>query len=67
MYVPVPPHGGLTEPVSRTVPAEEINDFLAHAATLTKMPVSDADLFDRLSPGRRRAQPLDRADGLGHL
>jgi sulfate adenylyltransferase len=40
----VPPHGGLTEPVSRTVPAAEINDFLARAKTLAKVPVSDADL-----------------------
>ena len=40
----VPPHGGLTEPVSRTVPAEEINAFLARTKTLAKVPVSDADL-----------------------
>ena len=29
MYVPVPAHGGLTEPICRTVPADEINDFLS--------------------------------------
>ena len=40
----VPPHGGLTEPVCRTVPANEIPDFLARAKTLTRVPVSDADL-----------------------
>ncbi|MBN2296918.1 MAG: hypothetical protein JXM70_31120 [Pirellulales bacterium] len=40
----VPPHGGLTEPVCRTVPAEEIEEFLAKAAGLTKVPVSDADV-----------------------
>jgi len=40
----VPPHGGLSEPVSRTVPAEETSAFLAGAAGLTKVPVSAADL-----------------------
>lgn len=40
----VPPHGGLAEPVCRTVPAEEIDGFLAQAQGLTKVPVSDADL-----------------------
>ena len=40
----VPPHGGLTEPVSRTVPPEGIEDFLAEARRLTRVPVSDADL-----------------------
>ena len=40
----VAPHGGLTEPVSRTVPADSIFDFLARAKTLVQVPVSDADL-----------------------
>jgi sulfate adenylyltransferase len=40
----VPPHGGLSEPVSRTVPAEETSAFLAAVAGLTKVPVSAADL-----------------------
>ena len=40
----VPPHGGLKEPVCRTVPAEDRKDFLARAKTLVKVPVSDADL-----------------------
>jgi sulfate adenylyltransferase len=40
----IPPHGGLTDPVCRTVPSEKIADFLAEAKTLTKVPVSDADL-----------------------
>ena len=40
----VPPHGGLTEPVCRTVPADEIEQFLAKAASLAKVPVSDADV-----------------------
>lgn len=40
----VPPHGGLTEPVCRTVPAEESASFLVEAAKLPKVPVSAADL-----------------------
>ncbi|MGD0516531.1 MAG: hypothetical protein ABSA26_03265 [Thermoguttaceae bacterium] len=40
----VPPHGGLTEPVCRTVPADAIFDFLARAKTFVQVPVSDADL-----------------------
>jgi len=40
----VPPHGGLSEPVSCTVSADRANDFLTHARTLTQVPVSDADL-----------------------
>lgn len=40
----LPVHGGLESPVSRTVPAEEVKDFVAEAASLPKVPVSDADL-----------------------
>ena len=40
----VPPHGGLSEPVSRIVPAEESAAFLAEAGKLPKVPVSAADL-----------------------
>lgn len=40
----LPVHGGLENPVCRTVPAEEVQDFLAEAATLPQVPVSDADL-----------------------
>jgi sulfate adenylyltransferase len=40
----VPPHGGLTEPVCRTVPAEETASFLAEASKLAQVPVSAADL-----------------------
>ena len=28
----IPPHGGLSEPVNRTVPAAEVADFARHAA-----------------------------------
>jgi sulfate adenylyltransferase len=40
----IPPHGGLTEPVCRTVPTNEIEAFKAEAAKLPKVPVSQADL-----------------------
>src|SRR5258708_5765565 len=40
----VPPHGGLSEPVCRTAPAEEKSAFLAEAAKLPKVPVSAADI-----------------------
>ncbi len=40
----IAPHGGLTEPVNRTAASKDIDSILAKAATLTKVPVSDADL-----------------------
>jgi ATP sulfurylase len=40
----IPPHGGLSEPVDRNVPAGETADFQAKAASLPHVPVSDADL-----------------------
>jgi len=40
----IPPHGGLSEPASCTVPEGERQAFAAKAATLPKVPVSDADL-----------------------
>ncbi|MGC1272601.1 MAG: sulfate adenylyltransferase [Planctomycetaceae bacterium] len=40
----IPVHGGLAEPVDRTVPEAERAAFQAEAATLTKVPVSAADL-----------------------
>ncbi len=40
----VPPHGGLTEPVCRTVETEAADELLARAEKLTRVPVSDADL-----------------------
>ena len=54
----VPPHGGLTEPVCRTVPADEIDDFLARAKTLAKVPVSDADLSTVYRLGDGGLSPL---------
>ncbi|HEV8066890.1 MAG TPA: sulfate adenylyltransferase [Planctomycetaceae bacterium] len=40
----IPPHGGLVEPICRTVPTNEIESFKAEAARLPKVPVSQADL-----------------------
>ena len=40
----ISPHGGLTEPVCRTVAAAEAESFKAEAAGLTTVPVSAADL-----------------------
>ncbi len=40
----IPPHGGLTEPINRTVAPQDVDALLTKAATLTKVPVSDADL-----------------------
>ena len=40
----VPPHGGLSEPVSRTVAQEEVPALQSEAAYLPRVPVSDADL-----------------------
>lgn len=40
----IPPHGGVSEPVERTVPLEGVADFLAEAERLPRLPVSDADL-----------------------
>jgi len=54
----VPPHGGLTEPVDRTVPADQIDDFLAEANTLPQVPVSDADLSTIYRLGDGGLSPL---------
>ena len=40
----IAPHGGLSEPVCRTVSAAEVDSFKAEAAGLPKVPVSAADL-----------------------
>jgi sulfate adenylyltransferase len=54
----IPPHGGLTEPVSCTVPAGEIDAFKSEAAGLTKIPVSDADLSTVYRFGDGALSPL---------
>jgi sulfate adenylyltransferase len=61
----IPPHGGLSEPVNRTVPQEEAADFRGQAAGLKRVPVSDADLSTlcRLGDGGLSplTGPMDRA------
>jgi len=55
----ISPHGGLSEPVCRTVSAEQIDDFKAEAASLTKVPVSDADLSSVYRFGDGGLSPLE--------
>src|SRR5687768_2949837 len=61
----IAPHGGLTEPIDRTVPAAERGDFAKKAAELKRVPVSDADLSSlyRLGDGGLSplTGPMDRA------
>lgn len=54
----IAPHGGLTEPVDRTVPAGDIAAFTKEAATLTKVPISDADLSSLYRFGDGGLSPL---------
>jgi sulfate adenylyltransferase len=54
----IPPHGGLTEPVCCTVGAAEEAAFKAEAATLPKVPVSDADLSTVYRFGDGALSPL---------
>jgi sulfate adenylyltransferase len=61
----ISPHGGLSEPVSRMVPPQEIDSVRKQAASLKKVPVSDADLSSlyRLGDGGLSplTGPMDRA------
>ena len=52
-------HGGLTEPVCCTVAAENQEAFLAEAATLVRVPISDADLSTVYRFGDGALSPLD--------
>ncbi len=54
----IPPHGGLEQPVCQTVPAEEIDAFKTEAASLKKVPVSDADLSSVYRFGDGGLSPL---------
>ena len=54
----IPPHGGLTEPVSLTVPAHEVERFRAEAARLARVPVSDSDLSSVYRFGDGGLSPL---------
>ena len=55
----MPPHGGLTEPLCWTVPADAVADLLIHAKTLTKVPLSDADLSTVYRLGDGGLSPLN--------
>ncbi len=54
----IPPHGGLSELVTRTVPADRVAAFQAEAAGLAKVPVSDADLSTVYRFGDGALSPL---------
>jgi sulfate adenylyltransferase len=54
----IPPHGGLAEPVDRTVSAAEAADFRKKAASLKRVPVSDADLSSLYRLGDGGLSPL---------
>src|ERR1700738_436112 len=54
----IPPHGGLSEPVNRTVPAGEVAEFTKQAAELKKVPISDADLSSLYRFGDGGLSPL---------
>jgi sulfate adenylyltransferase len=53
-----PPHGGLKQPVCRTVPADQVESFKAEAKGLAKVPVSDADLSTVYRLGDGTLSPL---------
>src|SRR5262245_32237986 len=54
----VPAHGGLAEPLDRTVPPAEEAAFKAELAKLEKVPVSDADLSTVYRFGDGALSPL---------
>jgi sulfate adenylyltransferase len=54
----IPPHGGLSEPIDRTVPASKMAEFSKHAGGLKKVPVSDADLSSLYRFGDGGLSPL---------
>jgi len=54
----IPPHGGLTRPVSCTVQPADQAAFRAEAARLTQVPVSDADLSSVYRFGDGGLSPL---------
>ncbi len=58
MSLPLPPHGGLNEPICCTVPEAEIADFKSQAAKLPKVVVSDADLSTVYRFGDGALSPL---------
>jgi sulfate adenylyltransferase len=57
----IAPHGGLSEPVNRNVPAEEAAAFRAKLNGLPRVPVSDADLSTLYRLGDGGLSPLTGA------
>ena len=54
----VPAHGGLAEPICRTVEGEAAKELLACAKTMAKVPVSDADVSSVYRFGDGGLSPL---------
>jgi sulfate adenylyltransferase len=54
----IPPHGGLSEPVNRHVPIEEVADVRARASSLPRVAISDADLSTLYRLGDGGLSPL---------
>jgi sulfate adenylyltransferase len=54
----IPPHGGLREPIDRTVPADEAPDFRRRGASRPRVPVSNADLSSLYRIGDGGLSPL---------
>jgi sulfate adenylyltransferase len=54
----IAPHGGLQEPVDRMVPAAEVESVRREAASLKKVPISDADLSSLYRFGDGGLSPL---------
>src|SRR5688500_5240505 len=61
----IPPHGGLKEPVDRTVPAEQVAEFVAQHRGLPPVAVSDADLSTLHRLGDGGLSPLTGAMNRG--
>jgi sulfate adenylyltransferase len=53
-----PPHGNSPEPVDRMVPPREVADFRKKAASLNRVPISDADLSSLYRFGDGGLSPL---------
>jgi sulfate adenylyltransferase len=54
----IAPHGGLTEPIERMVPANEVSAFIADSEKLPSLRVSDADLSTLYRFGDGGLSPL---------
>ena len=54
----IAPHGGMTEPVNRTVTAPNKSEFVRAAGALLRVTVSDADLSSLYRMGDGGLSPL---------